>query len=291
MKNQQSYNTFEAALAEGGSLNLSLLMNGREAEADVKEMVRTPKVLMYHRIVDDPWLARNWKFCLHVDEFHRQIKLIERMNYTPITFEGYRLFLANKLQLPQKPVILTFDDGYLDTYRLACPLLKKYGMRGVFFVLGDRSIRSNVWDTGRPDIPGAHLMSDHHLMELHEEGFEIGAHSLSHPELLRLGSEESFREIRRSKTVLESLLGGRVTSFSYPYGQVSGRIKQQVRRAGYRFACSVYSGPPSLGEDPLEIRRIEIYNSMSLMGFATRLMMPYEYLEWMWWRARYRHSA
>lgn len=257
---------------------------GREPESP--GMINRPKVLMYHRIVDTEQHSGSEFTCLHVDEFRRQLELLDRFHYTPITFEDYRLFQEGRLQLPQKPVILTFDDGYLDTYRLAYPLLKEYGMKAVVFVLGDRSIRKNRWDLGKGGFSEASLMTDNHILELYNSGFEIGSHTLSHSNLNELSPDECFREVHKPKIILEALLGGPIQSFSYPYGVVNPGIKKQIYRAGYRFACSVYSGPAQFGLDPLEIRRITVSNSISTIGFVARLVAPYEYLEWIWWKSR-----
>lgn len=246
-----------------------------------------PKVLMYHRIVDDRRLSGRQETCLHVDDFERQLILLNQFGYTPVTFRDYKLFLDGELRLPRKPVILTFDDGYEDVYRLAYPLLKEQGMKAVVFVLGDRSIRYNSWDADSSGIPSAMLMSDEQIIELHSNGFEIGAHTLSHCNLRAMQFGERYNEIYKSKLILEALLDSKVISFSYPYGLVNGEIKKLVKEAGYQFGCSVYSGPAEFAKDPLEIRRIAIHNSTSMWGFLMRLIAPYEYVEWMWWRANH----
>src|SRR3990172_10485191 len=94
---------------------------------------RKIKILMYHRIVDDKEAnSKHWT-CIHVREFRRQLESLERWGFTAITFDDYRLYLQGELNLPRKPVVLTFDDAYLDTYENAFPLLQEYGMRAVIF--------------------------------------------------------------------------------------------------------------------------------------------------------------
>ncbi|MBD3615432.1 MAG: polysaccharide deacetylase family protein [Gracilimonas sp.] len=287
-KTTNPYNSFKTLLGENHSNGVdSYLLDNSKIQGDSSSfgIVKRPKVLMYHRIVDDKSLSKKYDTCLHIDEFHRQLELLDRLNYTPITFEDYRLYLEKKIQLPQKPIFLTFDDGYLDTYKLAYPLLQEYGMKAVIFVLGDRKVKTNIWDLGQAKIAEqAELMNDEQILELHEDGFEIGCHTLSHLDLTQLSSEACFQEIKKPKIILEALLGSRVNSFSYPYGLVNEEIKRKVYRAGYWFACSVFSGPVQFGIDPLEIRRIAIKNNTSVAGFAARLIIPYEYLEWMWWK-------
>lgn len=250
------------------------------------ETPHLPKVLMYHRIVDDGSLSGQYDTCLHVRDFEHQLKLINQFGFTPITFQDYRLFLQGKLHLPKKPIILTFDDGYEDFYRLAYPLLKREGMKAVVFVMGDRSLEFNRWDVDSSRALEARLLSDAQINELHAEGFEIGAHTLSHANLTKLNKETSYKEINKSKLILEALLDSPVISFCYPYGSVNSGVKELVKESGYQFACGAYSGPAEFGEDKLEIRRLEINSSTSMWGFLMRLMIPYEYMEWMWWKAR-----
>lgn len=285
MEKIEQISSMERLLIEEQAASTDPALNPDAADkAGRPKMINRPKVLMYHRIVDDKVLAQREKTCLHVDELHRQLKLLDHLNFTPITFKDYRLFREDVLQLPRNPVILTFDDGYIDTYRLAFPLLMEFGMKATIFVLGDRSIRTNRWDSDKEGFSRTRLMNDNHILELHENGFEIGSHTLSHPNLKQLDRGDCYNEIYKPKMILESLLGESVHSFSYPYGQVDPVIKTQVYRAGYEFACSVYSGPARFGFDPLEIRRIEVHNSISTAGFVTRLVAPYEFLEWMWWK-------
>lgn len=243
------------------------------------------KALMYHRIVKNECLSRSHWTCFHVDDFQKQLEILDRYGFTTITFEDYRLYQAGELNLPKKPIILTFDDGYGDTYELAYPLLQRYGMTAVVFVIGDRNIKSNIWDCVH-GVPPAPLMSAEQILELHEMGFEIGAHSLRHSKLTELSAEEAWEEIAQSRMSLEILLNAPVRTFSYPYGLVNSEIKRLVAAAGYTHACSVFSGPPTFSGDNFEIRRITIPGTIGLFGFALKVATPYQYFEWFQWKTK-----
>src|SRR5690349_15935066 len=129
------------------------------------------KVFMYHRIVDDDHLARRYWTCLHLRDFKKHLELIDRCGFTTITFDDYRLYLNGELNLPRKPVILTFDDGYLDTYQLAFPALSEFGMKAVVFAVADRKIKGNIWDN-HLGFPPAQLLAQQQIIELANEGFE-----------------------------------------------------------------------------------------------------------------------
>jgi peptidoglycan/xylan/chitin deacetylase (PgdA/CDA1 family) len=286
MQNQErtSFQTYKALSIKSNGTRNSNTHNRHAETAD--KLLNRPKVLMYHRVVDDIALSRKQNICVHVQEFHKQLELLDRLGFTAITLSDYRLYQAGEIRLPRKPVIITFDDGYLDTYRLAVPLLKEYGMRAVVFVIGDRSIKTNVWDDNRSDISKAALMNTDQIVEIHQDGFEIGVHTLTHSALTDMPDEDCIEEIKNAKTVLEAVTGSTIYSFSYPYGKVNRRIKKYVFESGYQYACSVFSGPPRFGDDPLEIRRITVSGRTSILGFALRLVGPYEYAEWLWWKSR-----
>lgn len=244
------------------------------------------KVLMYHRIVEDRDLSDHCELCVHIHEFRNHLEILGHLGYTPVTFKDLHLFRQGEILLPKKPIIITFDDGYLDTYSRAYPLLKEYGMRAVIFVLGNRSLQTNIWDQEDPGIPMAPLMKDHHVKELHEKGFEIGAHSLSHNDLQKLSAEEVRVEINSSKLILESMIDSPVYSFSYPFGSVNALTKRVVSECGFEFGCSVYTGPAKFGTDLHEIRRLTINNTTNAAGLVMRLKAPFEYAEWMWWKSK-----
>jgi peptidoglycan/xylan/chitin deacetylase (PgdA/CDA1 family) len=229
------------------------------------------KVLRYHRIVDDKDIgAKHWS-CLHLWDFRRQLEFLERWGYTTITFNDYRLFLKGELNLPRKPIILTFDGAYLDNYRVMFPTLRRAGATAVVFTHGDRCIKEDVWNAD-PNVPRGKMMDANHILELHAAGFEIGSHTMTHPNLATLQQEQVSEEITHSRVLLEILLNAPVLSFAYPFGEVSARIKQLVAEAGYDIACSNDSGPSKFGVDPLEVRRGSVRNGMSPFLFGVRLL-------------------
>jgi peptidoglycan/xylan/chitin deacetylase (PgdA/CDA1 family) len=239
---------------------------------------------MYHRIVESRDLSASHWTCVHADDFRKQVKLLDRWGFTAITFNDYRLFLRGELSLPRKPVILTFDDGYLDTYTTAFPVLQEFGLKGVLFVLADEKVRTNLWDR-HLRLPEAPLMERRHILEMHEAGFEIGSHSMTHEKLTALTGDRVWEETSRSRILLEILLNAPVLTFSYPYGSATRMIKEIVSAAGYSIACSVATGPAAFGDDPYEIRRTAVLNTTGTRGFALRMLTPYQYYSWARWKA------
>lgn len=252
-------------------------------ETTVKERHIPVKVLMYHRVVDDSVRTTGYTWTVSVSQLRQQLSLLDKWGYTCISFRDYTLYREGKLVLPRKPVILTFDDGYDEIFDNAIPLLKEFGVKATMFVLGDRSIRSNLWDAD-PDIKGVPLLAETKVRQLYHEGFEIGSHSLTHSYLSKMSGGEAWKEIAGSKQRLEDLIGAPVASFAYPFGSQTNAIKEMVQTAGYTFGVGVFSGPPKFGDDTYNIRRIPITRSTNLLNFAFKILTPYEYYAWLRWK-------
>jgi len=244
------------------------------------------KVVMYHRVVDAISLSLSYpELCIHVDAFRHHLSLFERWGFTAITFDDYRLFQSGELNLPKKPVIITFDDGYSDTYESAFPILQEFGMKAVVFAMGDRQIKANTWDL-HSSIPVGPLMNDKQIIELHAAGFEIGSHTMTHPRLQQLSHEQAWDEISRSRMRLEILLNAPVRTFAFPFGSVTEDTKKMLPDAGYSIGCATHSGPPVFGSDHFEIRRTLMSGSMDTINIALRMLTLYEYYSWARWKTK-----
>ncbi len=254
----------------------------RHEEVEVR---RFPvKVLMYHRVVGDDARTNGYTWTVSVSQLRQQLSLLDKWGYTCISFQDYSLYRQGKIVLPKKPVIITFDDGYSEIVDNAVPVLKEFGVKATMFVLGDRSIRSNLWDAD-PEINGVPLLDNARVRQLRRSGFEIGSHSLTHSYLTDVSGNEAWNEIAGSKRMLEDLVEAPVTAFAYPFGSSTPALKKMVQSAGYAFGCGVFSGPPRFADDSYNIRRIPITRSTNMLDFAFKILTPYEYYAWLRWRA------
>jgi peptidoglycan/xylan/chitin deacetylase (PgdA/CDA1 family) len=244
------------------------------------------KVLAYHRIVKDDHIHPALRtFATNVEVFRSHLRILERGGFTAITFRDYDLHLRGELNLPRKPVIISFDDGYRDTHEIAFPILREYGMTATVFVVVAPTSPVNYWDKFDA-FPAAPLMSQSQILELHQGGIEIGSHSLTHARLTEVPREQAWDEVTRSRMLLEILLNSPVRSFCYPYGLVNRFVKEVVQQAGYTVGVGVYSGPARFGHDPFDIRRIQPSGSTVSIGFRTQMMLPYERYSWMRFRIK-----
>lgn len=185
------------------------------------------------------------------------------MGYTPITFRDVLAYLEGTHPLPARPIILTFDDGYEDTYTLAFPLLQRYGMQAVVFAVADFERRWNFWD---PDAEHAPLLSPVQMKEMAAQGIEFGSHTVNHPHLPTVDIQRCRRELVVSRQRLEDLLGESVISFAYPYGEFSPEVRAAVQEAVYAFAVANDTGLPFLA-DRWAIARAQVFPWTSRWGF------------------------
>jgi peptidoglycan/xylan/chitin deacetylase (PgdA/CDA1 family) len=232
------------------------------------------KVLLYHRINPDGDSTKS-EFSVDASTFRKQMEFLDVNGFRTITFKDYQLFLDGELELPKRPVMITFDDGYQMTHRLALPIMKEFSMKAVVFVVADSSLKVNNWDAPL-GIELWKLLDQQQILDLHRAGFEIGSHTLTHRNLSLLPAEEARDEITRSRLILEKLLDCPVKTFSYPFGVVDEDTKHLVSDAGYEGAFGGWSGPLSFGGDAFEIRRIAIFRTVTMLGFALRLLTPFE---------------
>ncbi len=175
------------------------------------------------------------------------------------------------------PVALTFDDGYAAVLEHAAPLLASYGWRGTVFPITDYVGRSNCWPGQPSGIPTDHLLGWSELRELAAAGWEVGAHSRTHPDLTSLDDHGLAAELLGAKAILEDHLGLAVAAFAYPYGRYDRRVRSHVERT-YSVACTTTMRIARGASDRYTLGRVDAwYFSRSLPArfLASPGMEPY----------------
>ncbi|MBW4419583.1 MAG: polysaccharide deacetylase family protein [Myxacorys californica WJT36-NPBG1] len=182
-------------------------------------------VMMYHDILP----AKKVAYDLTPQELRQHFERIRSSQLTPISLDRLIAHLRTGSQLPEKPILLTFDDGYGGHYQYAYPLLKEYGYPAVFSI-HTSSVGVNV---GRTHVSWQDLktMANDPLVT-------IASHSKTHPALTRLSDQKLTQEVVDSKKILESKLARPVQYFTYPYGNYDARVKRVVANAGYLAAIA-----------------------------------------------------
>jgi peptidoglycan/xylan/chitin deacetylase (PgdA/CDA1 family) len=222
-------------------------------------------VLMYHRVVVDGELRRG-PFAVEARVFARQLRVLRAFGFTTPPLDDV---LAG--DAPARSILLTFDDGYLDNFTVALPLLVEHGFRSVNFVVADFTQRRNWWDECSLPTAEAPLLEISHLREMVRHGVDVGSHGITHRKLTSLSAGAIDDELAGSRACLEDAIGVAVRSFAYPYGDVDVRVKERVSVSRYDAAFAVNSGPLSFGADRYEIRRVFIGNRASRTYLAAKL--------------------
>lgn len=189
-------------------------------------------ILMYHYIEHVKDAGDKIRISLNIlpETLDKQIQTLADAGYTFITASDLADILDGIKPIPPKPIMLTFDDGYRDFYTGAFPILKKYNVKSVAYIISGFINKPNN-------------LTDSQLEEIAKSGLvEIGAHTVHHLALKGLSDQTAKDEIINSKIQLEQKLGIPITAFAYPYGSFDINTIQFVKEAGFRTAVSTIPG-------------------------------------------------
>lgn len=177
-------------------------------------------VLMFHSITD----VTGNEVQLSKGKFKQEMQYLKDKGYTTLTLtELYDFFEKNK-PIPQKSVVITFDDGYVDNYTNAYPILKEFGFKATIFDI-----------TGTVDTSAAYLTSAQ-LKELDSNGIDIQPHTVNHVDLNKVSYDVQYKELKDSKDFLEKLLGKTIKFVAYPDGEWNQDTIKAVKDIGYTMA-------------------------------------------------------
>ena len=251
-----------------------------QVAAQVKWHGRTPAassptwhdfpVLMYHRIADDgPAALAQWR--TGVDAFAQQLTWLRDNGWHGISLSRLHAVFSEGQALPNKSVILTFDDGTTDFIENALPLLHRFGFPTALFVPTGKVGGSADWDSDYG--PPAPLMNWDTLRALRHSNVTIGSHSVSHQRLTSLDAEAIVRELARSKAQLAYEMERDITTIAYPFGDFDTAIRNTAEICGYRLGFTCVDGLNGRDADGLTLRRQEVRGGISLDAFS-RLLAP-----------------
>ncbi len=211
---------------------------------------------MYHNIDNPPKDARIPNLYVTPKMFRFQMWYLKTAGFRVLSIRD--LVAAVEAGEPRHNMAaITFDDGYLDFYKNAYPLLKQYGYPSTVYVVSNHVGKVNEWDSQNETHQKA-MMEWDQIIEVSENNVQIGSHTRSHPELTTLSDDMLSEELAGSRIEIEARVNKPVDLFCYPYGDCNDRIKSAVRKAGYCYAVTTQRGHVEKGNDPLVLRRIPI---------------------------------
>jgi len=219
---------------------------------------RTPvPILMYHVIGDPPSGAPYPQLFVSESDFRGQMRLLARRGYRAVTLRAVWEHWRHGRPLPRRPIVVSFDDGYRSIAHAAFPALRELGWPGVL----NLAVK-NLHVSGG--------ISEKQVRRLLDGGWELAAHTVTHPDLTTLGDRPLRREVRGSRNQLRARFGVPVDFFCYPGGRYDARVIAAVRRAGFLAATTTVEGLAEPSR-PFELRRVRVSRSDGIAGLARAL--------------------
>ena len=211
--------------------------------------------LLYHRV--GPLADRSDASLSALPEkFERQVRWLARRGYRGICPSDWHAWRQGEGSLPEKPVVLTFDDGYADLAVHALPVLARHGFGAAVFIVTSQIEGTNLWDQGAGRA--AHrLMSAAEIRAWSARGIEFGSHTRTHRSLKGLPESELESEIAGSRRDLEAILDRPVRCFAYPYGDYDRAAVEWARRE-FDLAFSIEEGLNTRATDPWLMLRSQV---------------------------------
>ncbi|WP_231506367.1 polysaccharide deacetylase family protein [Paenibacillus sp. UNC451MF] len=227
------------------------------AKAGDSQPVKPPPpipVLNYHSITVDP----GNRATITPEKFEAQMNYLSENGYTPLTLQQFIDILEGTESAPDKPVLLTFDDGYADNYEHALPLLKKLGFHATLFMT------PGMVDDG-------YFLNWDQVKEMHEAGWDIQPHGMTHPHLPLLKKDKQEYEITEARRQIEEQLGTTADVYCYPYGEWNQTTLKVLKDHEFRYAFTIEQGKTTSKQDPLKLTRIFVNGEESINKWISRL--------------------
>jgi peptidoglycan/xylan/chitin deacetylase (PgdA/CDA1 family) len=207
-----------------------------------------------------------WRFAL-------QLRLLKLLGWQGLSLRDLEPYLRG--ERVGKVFGITLDDGYLNNFQHALPILREVGFTATAYIVSSHVGGSNAWDHGK-GVPAVDLMGASHMLAWLDAGMEIGAHTRRHVNLCECDDATARDEIVGSKHDLEQLLGIEVRSFCYPYGDHRPEHADMVRRAGFTSGTTIVRSRARLEDDPMRLPRISVHLHDKLATFIAQVTTDYE---------------
>lgn len=179
--------------------------------------------------------------------------------YTTLSLDEFYNFLVNNNPVPNKSVIITFDDGYKDNYKNAFPILKEFSFKATIFVI------TSTIDKEKD------FLTSNELKEMSSCNIGIESHTVNHDNLNSLDYDAQIKTLKDSKEFLEKILGKEVKYIAYPYGKWNENTLKAVKSAGYNMAFTTIGGWSNKDQGLYTLNRVYVSNNHNMDEFKRRL--------------------
>lgn len=211
-------------------------------------------ILLYHHIIDKDVQDR---YNVSLAMFNAQMQALQSWGYTSITISTLADAIRDGGELPEKPVLITFDDGDIDVYENAYPIMKQYGFVGTFYIVANR-------------IGSDQFVNADQIKEMYDYGWEIGSHSYTHADM---GADHSVirHEGYDSKATLQEKLEIPVNTFAYPFGGWDSTVASFTAGYGYTSGAGLGNSYIHSPNTLYYLSRMEVWGTDDMNAFSQRL--------------------
>ena len=220
-------------------------------------------VLMYHSIGD----AKLNPYVVSTDRLNMDMQYLKDNGFTTLSSDELYDFMVKNKPIPQKSILITFDDCYEDNYTNAYPILKKYNFKATIFVI-----------TGYVD-KGKQFLSSTQLKEMQKNGIDIESHTNLHEKLGTCTYDSQLKTLKISKTYIEKTLNKTVRYISYPFGSYNSDTLKATNAAGYKMAFTTNGRWTNISNGILSLNRVFISGFHHSNSFKTRVTRSWYLLD------------
>lgn len=250
-------------------------------------MSRGLTALLFHH-VGPPRPGTHPSLTLQPKRFERFIDLLQRRGYTGVAAGAWSAWRRGLASVPERPIILTFDDGYADLADFALPTLRRLNWGATVFVATSTVGGQGIWDEL---VARTHpIMSPDAIRAWAARGIDFGAHGATHCDLAELDAERLRQEVVGARDDLAGLLGRPVTAFAYPYGSYNDEVRELVA-CSFEVAFGLEEGLSDGDTDRTRLRRTMVQGNDTAVDLLLRARLGWSPMERVRSRVRLRERA
>jgi peptidoglycan/xylan/chitin deacetylase (PgdA/CDA1 family) len=226
-------------------------------------------MLLYHKVGPPPVGSRHPEISVTPERFAEHLSTLRALGRTTIPLSRYVAYRRGDATLPPRPVVITFDDGYLNNYEHAFPALQRFGATATIFLVSELLGGTNRWDAYEPQEP---LLDLQRVREMQRAGVDFQSHTATHARLTAIPPAAALDELRRSRESLQQALGAPVDAIAYPWGAHDDTVMRLAEDAGYA-AGTILRRRANFDHTPMfALRRIEVSSHTSTAQIAWDLL-------------------
>lgn len=228
---------------------------------------------MYHSIESIPKSTVMKSLYVPPKKFKFQMFLLKLLGFKGLSLKDLKPYLDGEKQ--GKVVGITFDDGYQNNLTYAAPILKRFGFSATCYIVSGNIGSSNTWDLKEKIMQKA-LMTENEINQWLELGFDIGAHTKTHPDLTCVSDEQALIEINDCKIELEEKFNVTINDFCYPFGRFNDFVLNVLKGSDYATATTMQRGRVNVNSNKYLLPRIPVnYRTLPHL-FIAKILTSYE---------------